>query len=84
MQVYAAGFITLLPQDKVGYMRFHTPYEATDPVPNMNYTNAGAGDMLIASNRDHNGRYLEYTAEWIPQIADPTMITNIDLSKVNA
>ena len=40
--------------------------------------------MLIASNRDHNGRYLEYTAEWIPQIADPTTITNIDLSKVNA
>ena len=84
VQVYADGFITLLPQDKVGYMRFHTPYEATDPVPGMTYTNAGAGDMLIASNRDHNGRYLEYTAEWIPQIADPTMITNIDLSKVNA
>ena len=84
VQVYADGFITLLPQDKVGYMRFHTPYEATDPVPGMNYTPSGEGDMLIAANRDHNGRYLEYTAEWIPQIADPTLITNIDLSKVNA
>lgn len=84
VQVYADGYITLLPQDKVGYMRFHTPYEATDPVPGISYTRSGEGDMLIASNRDHNGRYLEYTAEWIPQIADPTMITNIDLSKVNA
>ena len=84
VQVYADGYITMIPQDKIGYMRFHTPYEATDPVPGMNYTPAGAGDMLVASNRDHNGRYLEYTAEWIPQIADPTLITNIDLSNVNA
>ena len=62
---------TLLPQDKVGYMRYHTPYEQTDPVPGMTYTPTGDGDMLVAANRDHNGRYLEYTAEWIPQIADP-------------
>lgn len=84
VQVYADGFITLLPQDKIGYMRYHTPYEQTDPVPGMTYTPTGDGDMLVAANRDHNGRYLEYTAEWIPQIADPTIITNINLSKVNA
>lgn len=84
VQVYADGYITLLPQDKVGYMRYHSPYELTDPVPGMSYTNSGEGDLLVASNRDHNGRYLEYTAEWIPQIADPTTITNIDLSKVNS
>lgn len=84
VQVYADGYITLLPQDKVGYMRYHSPYELTDPVPGMSYTNSGEGDLLVASNRDHNGRYLEYTAEWIPQIADPTLITNIDLSKVNS
>ena len=84
VQVYADGYIALLPQDKVGYMRYHSPYELTDPVPGMSYTNSGEGDLLVASNRDHNGRYLEYTAEWIPQIADPTTITNIDLSKVNS
>lgn len=82
VQVYADGHITLLPQDKVGYMRFHTPYEQTDPVPGMTYTPTGDGDMLVASNRDHNGRYLEYTAEWIPQIADPTLITTFDLTKL--
>lgn len=82
VQVYADGHITLLPQDKVGYMRYHTPYESTDPVPGMNYTPTGEGDMLVAANRDHNGRYLEYTAEWIPQIADPTLITTLDLTKL--
>ena len=83
VQVYADNRITLLPQDKIGYMRFHTPYEQTDPVPGMTYSRAGEGDMLVASNRDHNGRYLEYTAEWIPQITDPTLITNIDLSNLS-
>ena len=82
MPVYADGHITLLPQDKIGYMRFHTPYEKQDPVPGMTYSSTGDGDMLIGSNRDHNGRYLEYTAEWIPQIADPTLITTFDLSKL--
>lgn len=82
VQVYADGHITMLPQDKIGYMRYHTPYEKTDPVPGMNYSEAGEGDMLVASNRDHNGRYLEYTAEWIPQIADPTLITHLDLTKL--
>lgn len=82
VQVYADGHITLLPQDKIGYMRYHTPYEQTDPVPGMNYTPTGEGDMLVAANRDHNGRYLEYTAEWIPQIADPTLITTLDLTKL--
>ena len=82
VQVYADGHITLLPQDKIGYMRYHTPYEATDPVSGMNYTPTGEGDMLVAANRDHDGRYLEYTAEWIPQIADPTLITTLDLTKL--
>ncbi|WP_319505104.1 hypothetical protein [Bacteroides graminisolvens] len=81
--VYADGRITLLPQDKIGYMRFHTPYEATDPVPGRTYTQAD-GNMLISQVRDNNGRYLEYTAEWIPQISNPTEIVNFDLSAINA
>lgn len=82
VQMYADNHITLLPQDKIGYMRFHTPYEQTDPVPGMNYTQTGEGDMLVAANRDHNGRYIEYSAEWIPQIANPTLITHFDLTKL--
>lgn len=82
VQIYADDRITLLPQDKVGYMRFHTPYEAVDGVPGRNYTQAD-GDMLISGYKDKNGRYLEYTAEWIPQITNPNLIVNFDLSTMN-
>ena len=82
VQIYADDRITLLPQDKVGYMRFHTPYEAVDGVPGRNYTQAD-GDMLISGYKDKNGRYLEYTAEWIPQISNPNLIVNFDLSTMN-
>jgi hypothetical protein len=81
--VYADGRITLLQQDKVGRMRFHTPYESTDPIPGRTYTRT-EGDMLISQMRDNNGRYLEYAAEWIPQIDDPTRLVNFDLSEINA
>lgn len=81
--VYADNRITLLPQDKIGYMRFHTPYEATDGVDGRTYTRAD-GDMLISGYKDKNGRYLEYSAEWIPQISNPNQIVNFDLSTMNA
>lgn len=84
VQVYADDHITLLPQDQIGRMRHHTPYEKTDPEPGVNYTPTGEGQMLVAGYRDHNGRYLEYTCEWIPQVDDPTEITTIDLSKLSA
>ena len=82
VQIYADDRITLLPQDKIGWMRWHTPYEATDPTPGRNYSGADGG-MLITSYKDGNGRYLEYTAEWIPQITNPNMIVNFDLSTMN-
>ena len=81
--VYADNRITLLQQDNIGYMRFHTPYEFTDPIPGRTY-NKTDGDMLVSQGRDKNGRYLEYTAEWIPQISNPTDIVNFDLSTMNA
>ena len=83
VQIYADDRITLLPQDKIGWMRWHTPYEATDPTPGRNYSEADGG-MLISGYKDNNGRYLEYTAEWIPQISNPNMIVNFDLSEMNA
>lgn len=81
-QVYADGRITLLQDDKIGHMRFHTPYEATDPVDGRNYIKT-EGDMLISQIRDGNGRYLEYSAEWIPQFSAPNRIVNFDLSVMN-
>ena len=83
VQIYADDRITLLPQEKIGYMRWHTPYEATDPTPGRNYSGADGG-MLISGYKDDNGRYLEYTAEWIPQISNPNLIVNFDLSTMNA
>lgn len=85
-QVYADDRITLLRDDNIGWMRHHTPYEATDPVAGRTYQPVGQdnGEMLISNYRDENGRYMEYTAEWIPQIAAPNKIVNINLEAVNA
>ena len=84
VQIYADNRITLLPSDQIGYMRHHTPYESVDPVPERTYVPANDGQMLISNYRDKNGRYMEYTAEWIPQITNPNLITNFDLSGLNA
>ena len=81
VQIYADNRITLLPSDQIGYMRHHTPYEAADPVQGRTYI-PSEGQMLISNYRDKNGRYMEYTAEWIPQISNPDLITNIDLSEI--
>lgn len=81
-QVYTDNRITLLQQDKIGAMRFHTPYEAVDPIPGRTYSKSD-GEMLISQVRDDKGRYLEYTAEWIPQIASPNRMVNFDLSEMN-
>lgn len=85
-QIYADDRITLLPSDNIGWMRHHTPYEATDPVAGRVYRPVGNnnGQMLISNYRDKNGRYMEYTAEWIPQIAAPNKIVNFNLSTINA
>ena len=81
VQIYADNRIALLPSDNIGYMRHHTPYEATDPVQGRTYI-PSEGQMLISNYRDKNGRYMEYTAEWIPQISNPDLITNFDLSEI--
>lgn len=85
-QIYADDRITLLKADQIGYMRHHTPYEATDPVPGRTYNAVGQdnGQLLISNYRDENGRYMEYTAEWIPQIAAPNKIVNLNLETLNA
>ncbi|RHJ76910.1 hypothetical protein [Parabacteroides sp. AM08-6] len=81
VQIYADNRITLLSSDQIGYMRHHTPYEKTDPVAGRTYIPTD-GQMLISNYRDKNGRYMEYTAEWIPQISNPDLITNFDLSDI--
>ena len=85
-QIYADDRITLLRSDNIGWMRHHTPYEATDPVEGRTYRPVGNdnGQMLISNYRDKNGRYMEYTAEWIPQISAPNKIVNFNLATLKA
>lgn len=82
-QIYADNHITLLRDDKVLKMRHHKPYVTTDPVPGRTYT-SGEGQMSICNYNDDQGRYMEYTAEWIPEFVAPNKITNLDLTTLNA
>lgn len=83
VQIYADDRISFLYSDNLGSMRWHTPYEATDPVPGRQYT-PSEGGMLISNYRDKNGRYMEYTAEWIPEFTAPNKIVNLDLATLKA
>lgn len=82
VKIYADDRITLLRDDKVMKMRHHKPYVMTDPVPGRNYTTA-EGQMSVCNYRDEEGRYMEYTAEWIPEFTAPNKIVNFDLSTMN-
>lgn len=83
VQIYADNRITLLQTDNVMRIRHHRPYVMTDPVPGRNYTQS-EGQMSICNYRDGEGRYMEYTAEWIPEFTAPNKIVNFDLSTMNA
>lgn len=74
--------ITLLPQDKIGKMMWHEPYEISDPVPNKAYTRLEGG-MWISNWRTDEGRFMEYEAEWIPNFTAPNKIAIFDLSTMN-
>lgn len=75
--------ITLLPQDKLGKMMWHEPYEISDPVPNKTYTRLEGG-MWTSNWRTEEGRFMEYGAEWIPNFTAPNKIAIFDLSTMNA
>jgi hypothetical protein len=83
VQTFKNNRITLLTQDKIGKMMFHTPYEITDPIPNKTYTRSEGG-MYISNTRTEEGRFMEYGAEWIPNIGSPNKIVIFDLDTMNA
>lgn len=82
-QVFKDNRISLFTSPKQGKMRWHTPYEITDPVPNKVYTRSEGG-MYISNVRTEEGRFMEYGCEWIPEIQSPNKITIIDLDTMNA
>ena len=80
---FADDRISLFTSEKIGKMRWHEPYEITDPVPGKTYVRSQGG-MFISSQRTDEGRFMEYGCEWIPDIQSPDRIVNINLENVNA
>lgn len=81
--VFADNRIGLYQSDDLGKMRWHTPYEALDPIPSKTYTRSEGG-MYISNVRTDEGRFMEYGAEWIPEIKNPNRIVIFDLDTMNA
>lgn len=77
--VFSDNRITLLPQDKVGKMMWHEPYEASDPIPGKTYTRSEGG-MYVSNVRTEEGRFTEYGCEWIPNLTAPNKIVNFNLA----
>lgn len=82
-QVFKDNRISLFTTPKQGKMRWHTPYEITDPVPGKTYTRSEGG-MYISNIRTDEGRFMEYGAEWIPEFTSPNKIVILDLDTMNA
>lgn len=82
-QVFQDNRISLFTAPKQGKMRWHTPYEITDPIPGKTYTRSEGG-MYISNVRTEEGRFMEYGCEWIPELTAPNKITIIDLDTMNA
>jgi hypothetical protein len=83
VKTFADNRITLLTQDKIGKMMWHTPYEITDPIPLKVYTRSEGG-MYISNVRTEEGRFMEYGAEWIPNISNPQRMVILNLDTMNA
>lgn len=81
--VFADNRISLFTTAKQGKMRWHTPYEITDPVPGKNYTRSEGG-MYISNVRTDEGRFMEYGCEWIPEYTNPNKIVILDLDTMLA
>lgn len=81
--VFQDNRISLFTTPKQGKMRWHTPYEITDPIPGKTYTRSEGG-MYISNVRTEEGRFMEYGCEWIPEITAPNKMTIIDLDTMNA
>lgn len=82
-KVFADNRIALFPDVKIGKMKWHTPYEATDPIPNKVYARSEGG-MYISNQRTDEGRFMEYGCEWIPDIANPNRIVIINTETMTA
>lgn len=81
VNTFANDRIVLLPGDNIGKMRWHTPYEVTDPIPGKSYT-IREGGQYISSKRTDEGRFLEYGCEWMPEFTSPNRIAILDTTQL--
>jgi len=81
-QCFADNRIALFRQERIGKMRWHTPYEVADPIPGKTYTRSEGG-MYISNVRTEEGRFMEYGAEWIPEFTAPNKNVLFDLDTMN-
>ena len=73
------GYISAIPNAKLGNLRWVKPYELVDKIPGKNYTELENGHY-IASSRDEEGRYMEYGAAMIVDIDKPDRMGLIKIS----
>ena len=71
--------ISLLPNERIGFLRHRRPYELADRIPSKTYT-VLENDHFVATERTKEGRTMEYGAEWIVDINQPKRMGLIDLS----
>lgn len=74
------GKIALIPEGNLGYLRWKRTYEAGDRVPGKVYTEANGG-LLVSTERNSKGRFMEYECKWVPELTQARAIVNIDLTK---
>lgn len=73
--------IVFLPKGEIGKLRHYEPLELVDPVPGKVYTSL-KGSHLISSLRTDEGRFLEYSCSWIPEVRQPKSIISVDLTAI--
>ena len=71
--------ICILPNERIGYLRWRTPYELSDQIPGKTYTEQGNG-LFVATRRTDEGRFTEYGAEWIVDVNQANRMAIIDIS----
>lgn len=73
------GKISLLPNDKIGHLRYNRPYELSDRIASKSYTEQENG-LYIATERTKEGRFVEYGCDWIVDVNRSNRMGLIDLA----
>jgi len=78
---YRASLLPALdPRKLLGFMKWKTPLEMTDPIDGRTYVPFEDGRGFISSYRNSEGRFLEYGMEAIPDIEIPNKMAIADFS----